>query len=71
MNSKPAPKLEPEETLQDKAHRLIPGGCHTYAKGDDQYPADAPDFIVRGKGCHVWDIDGNASTSSTAWACAP
>ena len=45
--------------LQPKAHRLIPGGAHTYAKGDDQYPEQAPGFIVRGKGCHVWDLDGN------------
>src|SRR5215469_17112216 len=45
--------------LQPKAHRIIPGGSHTYAKGDDQYPELAPGFIVRGKGCHVWDMDGN------------
>lgn len=45
--------------LRPKAHRLIPGGAHTYAKGDDQYPQEAPGFIVRGKGCHVWDMDGN------------
>src|ERR1017187_9608214 len=45
--------------LQPKAHQLIPGGAHTYAKGDDQYPEDAPAFIARGKGCHVWDLDGN------------
>jgi glutamate-1-semialdehyde 2,1-aminomutase len=45
--------------LQPKAHRLIPGGAHTYAKGDDQYPEQAPAFIARGKGCHVWDLDGN------------
>ncbi len=45
--------------LQPKAHGLIPGGAHTYAKGDDQYPEQAPTFIVRGKGCHVWDLDGN------------
>lgn len=44
---------------QFKAHRLIPGGAHTYAKGDDQYPEPAPAFIARGKGCHVWDVDGN------------
>jgi len=54
MTSKP----KPEETLQERAHRLIPGGTHTYAKGDDQYPEDAPDFIVRGKGCRVWDRAG-------------
>lgn len=45
--------------LQPLAHRLIPGGSHTYAKGDDQYPELAPGFIARGKGCHVWDLDGN------------
>ncbi len=41
-----------------RAHDLIPGGAHTYAKGDDQYPAGAPAFIARGRGCHVWDTDG-------------
>jgi glutamate-1-semialdehyde 2,1-aminomutase len=45
--------------LQPKAHNLIPGGAHTYAKGDDQYPVNAPGFIKRGNGCHVWDVDGN------------
>ena len=45
--------------LQEKSHRLIPGGSHTYAKGDDQYPVLAPGFIVKGDGCHVWDVDGN------------
>jgi len=45
--------------LSPRAHELIPGGSHTYAKGDDQFPEQAPAFIVRGKGCHVWDVDGN------------
>jgi glutamate-1-semialdehyde 2,1-aminomutase len=45
--------------MQKRAHELIPGGCHTYAKGDDQYPQVAPPFIARGAGCHVWDVDGN------------
>ena len=45
--------------LQQRSHALIPGGCHTYAKGDDHYPVLAPGFIVRGQGCHVWDVDGN------------
>lgn len=47
------------KALQGKSHSLIPGGAHTYAKGDDQYPILAPSFIERGKGCHVWDLDGN------------
>jgi glutamate-1-semialdehyde 2,1-aminomutase len=45
--------------LQHRAQELIPGGCHTYAKGEDQYPQIAPPFIARGAGCHAWDLDGN------------
>jgi glutamate-1-semialdehyde 2,1-aminomutase len=51
--------LSRSRELQLKAHRLIPGGAHTYAKGDDQFPESAPGFIIRGKGCHAWDLDGN------------
>ncbi len=47
------------KALQNRSHRLIPGGAHTYAKGDDQYPEQAPGFIARGQGCRVWDVDGN------------
>ena len=42
-----------------RARALIPGGAHTYAKGDDQYPELAPPLIVRGSGCRIWDLDGN------------
>lgn len=52
-------RLAESQRLRAAAHALIPGGAHTYAKGDDQYPADAPGFIARGEGCHVWDVDGN------------
>ncbi len=52
-------KFEKSKALQPKAHARIPGGAHTYAKGDDQYPVLAPGFIARGQGCHVWDVDGN------------
>ncbi|MEZ5996687.1 MAG: glutamate-1-semialdehyde 2,1-aminomutase [Hyphomonadaceae bacterium] len=47
------------DRLRAKAHAMIPGGCHTYAKGDDQYPVLSPSHVVRGLGCHVWDADGN------------
>lgn len=40
-------------------HNLIPGGSHTYSKGDDQFPILSPAAIVRGKGSHIWDVDGN------------
>jgi glutamate-1-semialdehyde 2,1-aminomutase len=45
--------------LAARLRQLVPGGCHTYAKGDDQYPELSPSLIARGKGCHVWDVDGN------------
>ncbi len=45
--------------VQKKFNELIPGGSHTYAKGDDQFPEFMPSYIVKGKGCHVWDMDGN------------
>lgn len=51
--------FQKSKALQPRSHLLIPGGCHTYAKGDDQYPENAPGFIVKGAGCHVWDVDGN------------
>jgi glutamate-1-semialdehyde 2,1-aminomutase len=51
--------FEKSRIWQERAHSLIPGGAHVYAKGDDQYPVLAPGFIARGKGCRVWDVDGN------------
>jgi glutamate-1-semialdehyde 2,1-aminomutase len=44
-------------TLTKRLHELIPGGAHTYAKGDDQWPAGRPALIVRGDGCRVWDTE--------------
>ncbi|MFE2941770.1 glutamate-1-semialdehyde 2,1-aminomutase [Streptomyces sp. NPDC059255] len=43
----------------ERLHALIPGGAHTYAKGDDQYPENLAPVISHGRGAHVWDIDGN------------
>jgi len=45
--------------LRKKASKLIPGGAHTYSKGDDQFPQLSPHSIVRGKGARIWDVDGN------------
>jgi len=54
-----ARRYERSNALRERAHALIPGGAHTYAKGDDQYPLLAPGFIARGQGCRVFDVDGN------------
>lgn len=47
------------DAYRARIHDLIPGGAHTYSKGDDQFPVQSPAAIVRGKGSHVWDADGN------------
>src|SRR6476660_6176141 len=47
------------EKYRKKIHDLIPGGAHTYSKGDDQFPQIAPAAIAYGKGGYVWDVDDN------------
>lgn len=42
----------------DRLHAAIPGGAHTYSRGDDQYPSNAPPILSHGKGAYVWDPDG-------------
>lgn len=42
----------------ERLHALIPGGAHTYAKGDDQFPEGMAPVIVSGRGCRVRDVDG-------------
>jgi glutamate-1-semialdehyde 2,1-aminomutase len=54
-----AMKYPKSRQLQDRFHSIIPGGSHTYAKGDDQFPEFYAPYITRGKGCRVWDVDGN------------
>jgi glutamate-1-semialdehyde 2,1-aminomutase len=43
-----------------RLHDMVPGGAHTYAKGEDQYPAGMAPVIERGRGARVWDVDGNS-----------
>jgi glutamate-1-semialdehyde aminotransferase len=47
------------DAYRAEVHRFIPGGAHTYSRGDDQYPMLAPAAITHGRGGRVWDIDGN------------
>jgi glutamate-1-semialdehyde 2,1-aminomutase len=42
----------------ERSHRVIPGGAHTYSKGDDQFPANAPGHIESGEGVEVVARDG-------------
>ena len=47
------------DKFRNKIHDFIPGGAHTYSKGDDQFPKLSPAAIAYGKGAYIWDIDNN------------
>ncbi|UNZ21437.1 glutamate-1-semialdehyde 2,1-aminomutase [Streptomyces sp. 891-h] len=51
--------LPRSRAANERLHAVIPGGAHTYAKGDDQYPENLAPVISHGRGAHVWDVDGN------------
>ncbi len=42
-----------------RLHNIIPGGAHTYSRGDDQFPSNAPPILVKGEGAYVYDPDNN------------
>lgn len=44
-------------SFSERLHSAIPGGAHTYSRGDDQYPSNAPPILSHGKGAYVWDAD--------------
>lgn len=54
------PVIEKSEDLFKRSLGLIPSNTQTLAKGPTQYVNGmAPKYLVRGKGSHVWDVDGN------------
>lgn len=44
--------------FQERLLKVIPGGAHTYSRGFDQFPSNAPEILVRGKGAYVFDSEG-------------
>lgn len=44
---------------QERLLKAIPGGAHTYSRGYDQYPSNAPQILTRGKGAYIYDPAGN------------
>ncbi len=54
------PNIERSTELLRRATGLIPSLTQTLAKGPTQYVRGvAPVYLERGKGSHVWDVDGN------------
>lgn len=46
------------KTYSQRLNAVIPGGAHTYSRGDDQYPANAPQILERGDGAYVYTPEG-------------
>ena len=40
---------------KEKLERLIPGGAHTYSRGSDQYPSNAPSLVAKAM-VHIYMI---------------
>jgi glutamate-1-semialdehyde aminotransferase/spore coat polysaccharide biosynthesis protein SpsF (cytidylyltransferase family) len=60
--SGPAPRrtLTQSEAWLARSKKVIPGSAQTFSKSHKQYVRGAaPIFLQRGKGCRVWDVDGN------------
>lgn len=54
------PVIERSEALYARSLGLMPAHCQTLAKGPGQYVNGvAPKYLERGRGSHVWDVDGN------------
>ncbi|MCW8995183.1 MAG: aminotransferase class III-fold pyridoxal phosphate-dependent enzyme [Psychromonas sp.] len=58
--NKDYPSIKKSDELYKKALNLIPATTQTLAKGPQQnVKGIAPKYLVKGKGSHVWDVDGN------------
>lgn len=42
-------------SYSERLHNVIPGGAHTYSRGDDQFPENAPSILSRASGAYVFD----------------
>ena len=50
--------LERTTETYEKSQRYLAGASSTLSKRTS-FPGDEPSLIARGKGCRVWDLDGN------------
>jgi glutamate-1-semialdehyde 2,1-aminomutase len=44
---------------QERLLKAIPGGAHTYSRGFDQFPNNAPEILSCGNGAYIHDNKGN------------
>lgn len=45
--------------IREDIETIIPGGTHTYSKGDDQFPVNCPKLFERGDTCYLYCMKGN------------
>jgi len=58
--NKDFPSIQKSDELYKKALNLIPCTTQTLAKGPQQnVKGISPKYLLKGKGSHVWDVDGN------------
>ncbi|MFZ1917433.1 MAG: aminotransferase class III-fold pyridoxal phosphate-dependent enzyme [Terriglobales bacterium] len=56
----PRRSIEKSKAWFERASKTIPGSSQTFSKGANQHVQGvAPMFLAKGKGCRVWDVDGN------------
>lgn len=56
----PHPVLTKSNEVWARAEPMIPAGTQTLSKGPSQFVQGvSPKYLARGKGSHVWDVDGN------------
>ena len=48
------------KNFKERLHTVIPGGAHTYSRGDDQFPSNTPSIFVRGEGAYIFDLNEEA-----------
>lgn len=54
------PSIKISDHFYHRAKKIIPSVTQTLAKGPQQHVEGvAPKYLERGKGSHVWDVDGN------------
>ena len=54
------PVIKQSDAMYARGKNLIPAGTQTLAKGPGQFVRGvAPKYLQKGKGSHVWDVDGN------------
>ena len=45
------------KSFSERLHDVIPGGAHTYSRGDDQFPENAPEILEKASGAYLFDTN--------------